>query len=99
MTAETGDVTWSEPEDDGGAPVSGYVIERRDVTQDEWVESAQTEELCATLTQLVENHEYLFRVFAKNQYGLSEPATLQDPVTAKNPYSTSIERVPTIYLH
>lgn len=33
--------------------------------------------------QLIENERYKFRVFAENQYGISEPLDMSDPITAK----------------
>ena len=57
MTAETGDITWSEPEDDGGAPVSAYVIERRDVTQDDDHSNADSK-VATFLTQLKPATQY-----------------------------------------
>jgi len=39
-----------------------------------------------TITRLIEGHSYLFRVFAENEIGASEPITTKQPVTAKLPY-------------
>jgi len=39
------------------------------------------------VTRLTEGHQYLFRVFAENECGASEPVTLREPITAKLPYS------------
>lgn len=40
-----------------------------------------------TLTKLVENTEYMFRVFAQNSVGTSEALT-SDPVVVRTYYST-----------
>ena len=30
-------LTWKKPEDDGGSPISGYTVEKKDVERDTWV--------------------------------------------------------------
>ena len=38
------------------------------------------------VAKLYEGNEYYFRVMAENKVGMSEPATMERPVTAKLPY-------------
>ena len=90
MTAESGDLTWEEPEDNGGSPITGYIVEVKDVNRRSWKEGGKTEELEFTVPKLIEGNEYLFRVSAENQYGISEPVQTTEPVMAKNPYSKSM---------
>ena len=89
MTAESGDITWAVPEDDGGSPITRYIIEKKDVSRKSWSEAGKVDAdtLEFTVPKLLEGQQYLFRVSAENQYGISEPVTLGEPVTAKNPYS------------
>jgi titin len=92
MTAESGDITWAAPADDGGSAVTRYIVEKKDVSRKSWNEAGKlaVEEDTAlefTVPKLLEGQQYLFRVSAENQYGVSEPVTLTEPVTAKNPYS------------
>ena len=76
--------------DDIGA-VSGYIVEKHDTSRADWDEAGVTSQLTFTVVKLQEMHEYLFRVSAQNQYGVSEPV-LSEPVVAKNPYSTSSDQ-------
>ena len=82
MTAASGDITWAVPEDDGGAPITQYIVEKRDVKKKTWTEAAKVpaDTLACTVQKLMEGQEYLFRVSAKNEYGVSDPATLGEPV-------------------
>jgi len=40
-------------------------------------------------TRLFEGSDYMFRVFAENQAGLSQPCELDKPITARMPYGQS----------
>ena len=83
-------VTWNVPEDDGGAPISGYVVEAMDLeSRGKWMEAADStvaDELSFKCVNLMEGHKYKFRVRAKNRKGVSEPAEAKDTITAKNPW-------------
>ena len=87
ITAESMDLTWEVPEDDGGSPITGYIVEKKNLSHRSWQEVAKTTELAATVTNLHDGNQYLFRVYAENKFGVSEPVELTEPVTAKNPFS------------
>lgn len=78
---------WEAPEDDGGEPISGYVVERMDVESGRWVPVTTTKTPEADVTGLNEGKDYLFRVKAVNSEGESEPLVTEVPITAKNPYT------------
>jgi predicted RNA-binding protein with TRAM domain len=78
---------WEPPEDDGGEPVSGYVVERMDVESGRWIPVTTTKTPEADVTGLNEGKDYLFRVKAINSEGESEPLETEVPITAKNPYT------------
>ena len=86
VTAEAADLQWEEPEDDGNSPVTGYVVEKKDVSRRSWQEVGRATELTYNVAKLVEGKQYLFRVSAENQYGVSEPVEITEPITAKNPF-------------
>ena len=82
---------WNTPDEDGGAPITGYVIEKADAKRRTFAAAGNTDAdtLVFKATKLYEGSEYLFKVFAENAVGLSEPATLPEPVTAKLPFGES----------
>lgn len=90
-TRDSISVSWSPPSSDGGSPITSYVVERRDVKRDVWMSagtlSPDSNEL--TVGKLVEGNEYLIRVFAENEVGMSEPSPIAEPVRAKNPFGLS----------
>ena len=86
MTSDSGDITWVEPEDNGGSEITGYIIEKKDVSRRSWQDGGKCTEMHFTVPKLIEGNQYLFRVSAENQYGVSDPVELAEPVTAKNAY-------------
>lgn len=84
------EVSWTSPEDDGGTPVTSYIVERKDVNRASWirVNEVNAETVKCTARQLVEGNEYLLRVTAVNEIGESFPAQTVEPVTAKCPFGT-----------
>ena len=81
-------VTWTEPSDDGGSPVTGYILERKEKTATRWtkVTKQPISETTLIARDLVEGKEYEFHVAAVNKAGtgpFSEPSEL---AKAKRPY-------------
>lgn len=64
-------VSWELPEKDGGANVSGYVVEQRDAHRPGWTTiSESVTRPCFKFTRLSEGTEYVFRVAAMNRFGI-----------------------------
>ena len=83
------ELTWDEPEDDGGSPLTGYCVEkceeRRAASWDE-VCVMSFEERKALVTKLIDGAKYRFRVSAENKYGRSEPCESTEPLLIKSPF-------------
>ncbi|CAF3389468.1 unnamed protein product [Rotaria socialis] len=83
------ELTWEEPEDDGGSPLTGYCIEkceeRRAASWDE-VCIMSVEERTALVNRLLEGAKYRFRASAENKYGRSDPCETTEPLLIKNPF-------------
>lgn len=70
---------WEAPENDGGAPIEKYIIERRDKSEKVWnevgtepaVEGKNTYTLLDD--KVVEGNEYYYRVRAVNKAGPGDP--------------------------
>uniref|UniRef100_A0A4W6C8Z2 Titin n=1 Tax=Lates calcarifer TaxID=8187 RepID=A0A4W6C8Z2_LATCA len=87
ITRTSVSLSWDKPEYDGGAKVSGYIIERRDLPEGRWTRCNFTNvpETHYDVTGLTENSKYDFRVIAKNAAGLfSEPSDNTGPITVKD---------------
>ncbi|XP_033210455.1 titin homolog isoform X2 [Belonocnema kinseyi] len=75
-------VAWCSPPYDGGCALTGYSIEMRQVNEESWTLVAETyHSLSHTVTGLVPEQTYLFRVRAINIHGASEPSIESDPFT------------------
>ncbi|XP_055331451.1 twitchin-like isoform X3 [Paramacrobiotus metropolitanus] len=88
ITKDSCKLKWKPPTDDGGVPLNGYVVEKRDTKRGTWVPVST---LCAgteiRVPKLKEGEEYEFRVMAENPMGTSEPLMTTKPIVAKDPYS------------
>lgn len=80
-------LSWDKPRSDGGGRITGYIIEKRDVSSDNWVRVNQTPSPANmfNISHLVEDREYEFRVFAVNEAGESKPSMASRKVKVKDP--------------
>uniref|UniRef100_T1GA95 Twitchin n=1 Tax=Megaselia scalaris TaxID=36166 RepID=T1GA95_MEGSC len=87
ITPETCTLTWKTPLDDGGSPITNYVVEKQD-GNGVWVKvSSFVRRPTYDMMGLEPNRKYYFRVRAENQYGLSDPLTMDEPVIAKHQFT------------
>jgi len=76
---------WTKPVSE--VPITGYYIEKQEKGTSKWVRCNYTP-ICITqfnIANLLEDHEYNFRVFAENEAGLSEPSSNSKNVLVKDP--------------
>ena len=83
---------WDRPQDDGGSPLTHYLIEQMDVSsaRGAWrdVGEISADSQTFKVQHLEEKNKYKFRIRAVNKIGHSEPADLQETVLAKDPWGT-----------
>lgn len=92
------DLKWAAPKSDGGSPITGYIIEKQDMKRGSWlsVGTVSPGHLQYTVSKLVEGNDYLFRISAENEVGVSLP-TETNTVTAKSKHSKYSTCVSGIY--
>lgn len=79
------ELKWQPPKNDGGAPITGYIIERKERFGTTWdpaaeIQGAKPE---GKVTGLIKGHQYEFRVKAINKAGEGEPSEPTKPHIAK----------------
>lgn len=78
---------WDRPEKDGGSRIKGYWIEKREIGSNIWTMVNQY--ICLptqiSVSNLIEDRQYEFRVFAENDAGMSEPSSNSTSVRIKDP--------------
>lgn len=86
------ELSWQQPEYDGGHPITGYVIEKRDKSYARWTHHEKTADAntSAILKRLQTGSEMYFRVAAVNKLGTGEPLEMTKPVVVKSPYGMFI---------
>lgn len=86
---------WKPSQDDGGAPIVHYVIERQDLSlKAGWDNVAEVKLGLPTVYKcedLIAKKQYKFRIRAVNKLGSSEPALFGKPVLAKDPWGKYIK--------
>ena len=82
---------WSPPRRDGGAPVRGYIIERRQGFSSRFVPITRTLVLDTYFrdTNVNDGQEYEYRIVAENEVGHSEASRPIGPIAAVQPFSKS----------
>jgi len=78
-------------QDNGGRPVSHYVVEKKDKKSGIW---SPVSRFCRSpsldVTGLDEGEQYEFRVSAVNDLGQSEPLVTDKPIIAKYQFGASV---------
>lgn len=87
ITKESAVLNWKEPDDDGGSPITGYLVEKQE-DNGRWVPCGESSGTSFKVGKLNEGHEYKFRVKAINRQGQSEPLNTKEAIVAKNPFDT-----------
>uniref|UniRef100_A0A8C7ZRA3 Titin n=1 Tax=Oryzias sinensis TaxID=183150 RepID=A0A8C7ZRA3_9TELE len=78
-------LAWKPPLNDGGSTVSHYIVKRRETSRLVWtVVDPKVETTSLKITKLLEGDEYIFRVYAVNQFGVGAPLE-SAPVLIKDP--------------
>lgn len=71
---------------DGGAPITGYAIEKKEKGTDKWIPVAdKVQDNDYTVRGLQEGKEYEFRVAATNKAGTGKPAKTEKAIEARQP--------------
>lgn len=84
IKAEQITLSWLPPKDDGGSKITNYVIERRVSNRQTWIPvTSEPKERIWTVENLMEGHEYVFRIRAQNKYGVGDPLD-SEPEKARN---------------
>ena len=76
MTSKSVTIEWDTPESNGGADITGYIIEKLLTKSSQWSRVATLDSYCLSycIDNLKETNELNFRVSAENAMGVSAPA-------------------------
>jgi titin len=85
LTKNSATLTWKESSEDGGSPITHYLVEQREAWKTTWtyVEKKKAPATSHKFTRLTEGAEYIVRVKAENKIGQSEPLE-SEKFTPKN---------------
>ena len=79
-------MTWKAPSDDGGSPVTEYIVQKREALHVTWQTEDKTSETEFECKKLTEGVNYIFRIAAINKVGTGEFEELAKSVSPKSPY-------------
>ena len=80
-------IAWRPPTNDGGNPVTSYIVEKREAGTSQWSPAtrAPVKDTNCTVPKLVEGTEYEFRVTAQNAAGPGKPSNASEGIVAAPP--------------
>lgn len=86
MRSDSAQLSWKDPEDNGGTRITNFVVEKKDTASTQWVPVCSTSKKRSLMAKhLIEGTAYMFRVAAENQFGRSEYIETTKAVKAMNP--------------
>ena len=77
---------WDKPEDDGGAEITGYIVEKKEGNKRMWQKVTTTAAKEYVVDGLIEGNKYTFRVTAENVVGQGEPNELRSVITTQSKF-------------
>lgn len=85
VTDRSATVAWKKPLNDGGSPITGYLVKRRDVNRPVWVKCGRVsaDTFSVNVRDLLEGCQYVVQVFAENSEGLSAPLDSDEYIQPK----------------
>jgi hypothetical protein len=81
-TQDTLVLQWVTPETDGGAKITEYIVERKEVGKKSWKQVGTSIQTTIEIKGLKKDSSYNFRVIAKNAVGCGEPFIIEETFTA-----------------
>ncbi|XP_020666573.3 immunoglobulin superfamily member 22 [Pogona vitticeps] len=87
VTKDTVTITWNPPPKDGGAPILGYIVERRKKGSNLWVPVSKEliQDTKCKVDGLLEDTEYEFRVIPVNRAGPGQPSSASNSIVTRDP--------------
>ncbi|CAF1652343.1 unnamed protein product, partial [Adineta ricciae] len=91
LTNNTATLVWDKPISDGGGPITGYYIEKREQNTDKWipVNISPCQSTRFTVPSLMEDHLYEFRVIPENEAGRGTPSDPSKMTKIKDPNAST----------
>jgi titin len=87
VTEKTAMLSWKPPKSNGGLPLSGYIIERRDNKRPTWVKVDKVSPDTTTYkaNNMLEGNMYNYRIIAENEEGASPALETKEYVKPSKP--------------
>ena len=91
LTNDSCKLTWFTPEDDGGSPITNYIIEKRESDHRAWTPVSYTvTRQNATVQGLTEGKAYFFRIAAENIIGMGPFTETTKEIVIRDPISKCV---------